>query len=335
MSRRSLRPAAALVALALIAGLAGLRVAWTRAPGPARGDTIVVIPPGWSPPRIARELAGAGVLARPRLFLWGLRLTGAGEDLKAGRYRFPRPASCARIQADLREGRTERLWLTLPEGLWLDEAVGLMARDLGLDSLDLARRVRRPAAWNQPFLAGRSDLEGFLFPDTYAVEYPPRAEALLDQILDRCGGVLAELAARAPADWPFGPAEWVTLASIVEAEARLDEERPRIAAVYLNRLRRGMRLEADPTVMYALGERRPRLYYKHLAVDSPYNTYRHAGLPPGPICNPGRRSLESLLEADPADRSLYFVATGDGGHLFSETLAEHRRKVAALRRGRP
>jgi len=326
---------AALAVLAMAAGLAGLRRAWTSAPGPARGDTVLVVAPGSSPPRIARELAAAGVLARPRLFLWGLRLSGAGGDLKAGRYRFPRPASCDRVLADLRAGRTAKLWITLPEGLWLDEAVGLMARGLGLDSLDLARRVRDPGAWDHPFLAGRPDLEGFLFPDTYAVEYPPDAGALLDQVLDRCAGVLAELADRAPADWPLDTVDWVTLASIVEAEARLDEERPRIAAVYLNRLRRGMRLEADPTVMYALGERRPRLYFKHLEVDSPYNTYRRAGLPPGPICSPGRRSLESLLAADPADPALYFVATGDGGHLFSATLAEHRRKVAALRRGRP
>jgi UPF0755 protein len=126
----------------------------------------------------------------------------------------------------------------------------------------------------------------------------------------------------------------LTLASIVEAEARVGDERPRIAAVYHNRIARGMRLEADPTVAYAMGGYRGRLYYKDLAIDSPYNTYRRAGLPPGPICSPGAASIRAALHPTPDERALYFVAGGDGRHVFSETLHDHNRAVQAARRNR-
>ncbi len=323
-----------LLSLAILSGSAVFQIRWTRTPGSAASDTLIQVPAGLSSRQIAELLGEAGVLSSPRLFHWGVRLQGEGRNLKAGRYLLGRPSAPALVLAKLRHGETERLWLTLPEGLWLDEAVGLIAGSLELDSLDLARRVRRPRDWPYRYLRGRADLEGFLFPDTYAFEYPSTAEGVLSHILASFDKTLRELERSAPAGWSLSTLEWVTLASIVEAEARLPEERSRIAAVYLNRLRRGMRLEADPTVMYALGRRRPRLFYKHLEVDSPYNTYRQSGLPPGPICNPGLGSLRSLLEADPADPSLYFVASGTGGHLFSETYEEHRRKVEQLRRER-
>jgi len=320
-----------LLVLALAIGL-GLDGAWRRTSSPTLPDTTLVVPGGASSRAIASQLAEAGVLERPRLFLLGTRIRGASDALRAGRYRFHRPCSPARLLEILKAGDTEKVWLTLPEGLWLDETVGQIARQLDLDSLDLAERVRRPGDWSHPFLAGASNLEGFLLPDTYAFEYPADPVTVVGTLLDAFDAVLADLRRRAPRDWPFGPREWVTLASIVEAEARRDDERAAIAAVYLNRIERGMKLEADPTVIYALGWRKKRLYYKDLDVDSRYNTYRNRGLPPGPICNPGRASLASLLAADPESRNLYFVADGDGGHRFAETFAEHQRNVAALRK---
>jgi len=328
------------LAFALIAGLAlllslgaGLERAWRRQPPPAAGDTIVIIKPGTSSRAIAAQLAAAGVLESPRGFLWGLRLRGEADELRAGRYRCRRPSSPAALAEQLRLGLTEKLRLTLREGLWLDETVAAIAVQLELDSLELARCVRDPASWpTHAFLAGRPDLEGFLMPDTYAFEYPVSAGEVIATLLGAFDRTLDALRAGARPGWSMDPLAWTTLASIVEAEAYLDRERPRIARVYLNRLARGMRLEADPTVLYALGERRLRVFHRDLRVDSPYNTYRHKGLPPGPICSPGRASLAAPLAADPQDRSLFFVADGTGGHRFAATFAEHKLNVAALRR---
>lgn len=318
------------------AGLAGglaLESAWRRAPAAAAPDTILIIEPGSSSRGIASQLATAGVLRSPRAFLWGLAWRGDAGSLKAGRYRFHRPSSPAAIAAALIAGRTEPLRLTLREGLWLDESVSAIARQLELDSLAVARLVRDPRRWPaQDFLAGRPNLEGFLFPDTYAFEYPVTPEAVVGTLLAAFAKARDELRASAPQGLGLDTLAWTTLASIVESEARLDADRPRIARVYRNRLARGMRLEADPTVLYALGERRPRVLTRDLRVDSPYNTYRNKGLPPGPICSPGRASLAASLAVDPTDRSLFFVADGKGGHRFAATYDEHKRNVASLRR---
>jgi len=330
--RRPLAFVGSALLLALVLGV-GARGAWRHAGPAAAADTVLVIPPGASSRAIAHQLADAKVLGSPRLFVWGLRLGGAADELRAGRYRFRRPTSPAALLRQLRRGSTEKVWLTLPEGLWLDETVAQIAGQLGLDSLQLAQAVRDPARWpGHDFLAGRQDLEGFLLPETYALEYPVSIDGVLALLLDAFDRAMALLRAEAPSDWTLDTLQWTTLASIVEAESRLPEERPRIAAVYLNRLARGMKLEADPTVLYAIGRRKPRLYFKDLALDSPYNTYLHPGLPPGPICSPGRASLAAPLAVDPADSSLYFVADGNGGHRFSVTFAEHQRNVAALRR---
>jgi UPF0755 protein len=323
---------AAAMLLMLFLGLA-LDGAWRQEGVSSGPDTLLLVPEGASSRAIIRQMSEAGVLVRPRIFLWGLRLNGAADELRAGRYRLRRPSSPARLLATLRAGETEKIWLTLPEGLWLDEAVGQIATQLELDSLDLARRVRRPRDWSHPFLEGAKDLEGFLLPDTYAFEYPADPVRVIGTLLDAFDTLMTELQGQVPEDWRLGSREWATLSSIVEAEARLDDERPAIAAVYLNRVARGMKLEADPTVIYGLGFRKPRLYYKDLDLDSPYNTYRHTGLPPGPICSPGRASLAALPVADPNDPNLYFVADGSGGHLFAETFSEHLRNVDRVRRG--
>ena len=307
---------------------------WRSVPAATASDTLLVIPAGWGSGRIVARLAEAGVLESPNLFGWGLRLQGRSGDLKAGRYLFRRPSSPAALLAQLVGGATEKQWLTLPEGLWLDEAVGHIARSLAVDSLELSRLVRLPKEWGRSFLAGRADLEGFLYPDTYSFEYPATPRAVVECLLAGFEREMGAVTLQAPAGWALAVGEWVTLASIVEAEARKDDERGPIAAVYLNRLRLGMKLEADPTVMYALGERRDRLFFKHLKVDSPYNTYLHPGLPPGPICSPGKSSLRALLLAAPDDPHLYFVADGKGGHLFAITYDEHRRNVERVRAGR-
>jgi UPF0755 protein len=175
-------------------------------------------------------------------------------------------------------------------------------------------------------------LEGYLFPETYAFLPTTPPTVIVHTMVLQTKKVLAEqLAKGGPIAVELSPHEILTLASIVEAEAERPEERARIAAVYLNRLRRHMLLQADPTVQYALGGHRARVFYSDLRVQSPYNTYLNPGLPPGPIGNPGRASIEAVLNPTPGSRELFFVARGDGTHIFSETGEQHEEAVARMR----
>jgi UPF0755 protein len=223
---------------------------------------------------------------------------------------------------------------TAPEGLTLADLADLAQSRLGIPAESLLTAAADSAAAVRP--AGTApSLEGFLLPETYTLPLPVTAEALLQ-------AMAAEFERRWNPAWDrrldslgLTRRELVTLASIVEGEARHDDERAIIAGVYHNRLERGMLLQADPTVQYAVqlatGERKTRLLFKDLEIDSPYNTYVHAGLPPGPVNSPGTRSIEAALY--PAEVPwLYFVAGPDGRHVFSRTLADHNRAIAEIRR---
>ncbi len=312
---------------------AALWASWSMVPAGSGEEVLVRIPQGLSSSAIADSLKAKGVLKGTRLFRLALLL--GDEDLKAGRYLFRKPQAPGRVLSKLRRGETEKIWLRIPEGLWMDETAGLIARQLDLDSLKLSTSMRGSSGFKYEFLEGADDLEGVLFPDSYAFEYPVSEADVLPRLLGRCDEVLRRLQSEySLEETGLSLREWIVLASIVEAETMLDSERERVAAVYRNRLLKGMKLEADPTVIYGLGKRRKRLYYKHLDQPSPYNTYRNEGLPPGPICSPGERSLEAVLKADLSDPSLYFVARGDGGHFFSVTFQEHLEKVEMVRNGR-
>jgi UPF0755 protein len=252
----------------------------------------------------------------------------AERRLRAGQFTVvPRSTPGAIIHL-LVEGPMDPNEITIPEGLTLWEAAGILAREAGVDSVAFVAAVTSDSVAAR-FGVSRPTLEGYLFPDTYDFPLGTSVGEVLSTLVPRAQQVLTEvMAGKGPQ--PLHPEEMVILASIVEAEARLPEERPRIAAVYLNRLRKGMRLEADPTVAYVLRERR-RLYYKDLEVESPWNTYRVSGLPPTAICSPGRQSLAAILAADQAEEALYFVARGDGSHIFSRTLEEHDRATRRVR----
>jgi UPF0755 protein len=174
--------------------------------------------------------------------------------------------------------------------------------------------------------------EGFLFPDTYDVEWQEAPASLISRMVRRFFGVFDDSMRTRAAEMGMTVTEAVTLASIIEKEAMLDSERPHISAVFHNRLDRGMRLQADPTVRYALRKWSGRILYRDLKVDSPYNTYVVYGLPPHPICNPGAASLVAALYPLPGSNDVYFVAQGDGSHYFSTTVAEHNRAKARYRR---
>jgi UPF0755 protein len=259
-------------------------------------------------------------------------LRGRDRALMPGTYVLRSGQSYGAILRDLTEGRGLVHTVTVPEGFALSTILPLLSRTLELsrDSLDA---VVRDSALRAELGVPTRTLEGYLFPDTYSFPAGTSARDVVRAMVRRFEQAwLPEWDARL-AELGTTRHEIVTLASIVEKEARLAEERPVIAAVYRNRLRIGMALQADPTVQYALGRHTARVLYKDLEIDSPYNTYKYPGLPPGPIASPGAASLEATLY--PADvRYLYFVAHPDGHHEFRETFGQHEQAVVAMRRER-
>ena len=292
----------------------------------------VVIPVGSSFGRAADSLVAAEIIDHPRLFRLYAILRGRDRSLKPGTYVLRPGQSYGAILRDLTEGRGLVHTVTVPEGLALTAILPLLERQLELsrDSLNVAAR---DSALRAELGVPTRTLEGYLFPDTYSFPAGTPAREVVQAMVRRFDQAWRDEWDARLAEIGMTRHELVTLASIVEKEARLAEERPVIAAVYRNRLRIGMALQADPTVQYALGGHKARILYKDLEVESPYNTYRYPGLPPGPIASPGAASLEAALF--PADvRYLYFVAHPDGHHEFRETFGQHEQAVIAMRRER-
>jgi len=296
--------------------------------GYAESEQFVEIPPGSGTAAIARRLADAGVVSDVNTFRLALWVTGQGRRLQAGEYRFDHPLSARQVAEKIGRGEVYVHPITFREGLTIKQMAELYeARGFGpaKDFVEAAKNV----ALVQAIDPAAKDLEGYLFPDTYAL--PRRATA--DQLVVRMvasftKALTPDLMEKATANGQ-SVRQLVTLASIVEKETGKAEERPMVAAVYANRLKIGMGLQCDPTVIYALeraGRFNGNLTREDLQFDSPYNTYRYAGLPPGPIAAPGRASLEAA--ADPASVPyLYFVSRNDGSHAFASTLDEHNRNV--------
>lgn len=288
------------------------------APGPATHETVVLIAPGDGVTAIAQKLAAAGVVHDADLFKWGVRLRREAAALKAGEYAIPAHASMASIAAILISGKSIQHKLTAAEGLTSD-----MIYRLVVDNPDLTGD------------AGPEPPEGTLLPETYLFTHgTTRAELLARMERDQEKFVEARWDARAT-DLPFrNPGEAIILASIVEKETALPAERRHIAAVFINRLRLGMKLQSDPTIIYGITRGYPLgrgIRQSELDRPTPYNTYAIAGLPPTPICNPGKDAIAAVLAPD-VSNDLYFVADGTGGHVFSDNIAEHERNVAKWRR---
>lgn len=300
--------------------------------GPSRGAPLerVTVPPGASLGLVADTLLARGVVGSRLWFVVVGRLKGADRTIKPGTYDFRRGERTGRILADLVNGRVATNRFTVPEGLAIPEIAALGAERLGLPAESLVAAATDPAEIAQLGIRARS-LEGFLLPETYLVPLDYSARDLV-RLLRRGFDQNWMPAWNARLDTlRLTRLQLVTLASIVEGEAVRDGEREIIAGVYYNRLRLGMALEADPTVQYAIllktGKRKKRLFHRDLEFPSPYNTYLHRGLPPGPIDNPGRRSLEATLY--PANVPyLFFVAGPDGKSVFSRTYREHLKAVA-------
>jgi peptidoglycan lytic transglycosylase G len=293
----------------------------------------VVIPRGAGVETIAGILKANGLVRSPTLFVLAARVLGHDRHLKAGRYTIPVGASVYRILHQLSTGMGKRDMVTIPEGLRSDEVARILASQSRIDpSRFLA--LARDSAFASSLGVPADRLEGYLYPDTYPFYPLLSPEEVVRVMVGRAIRVFEEEMALPGARQDLNLHEFVTLASIVEAEAGVPYERPRIAAVFYNRLKRGMMLQSDPTVTYALGiAYKPRVYYSDLNVKSPYNTYRNRGLPPGPICSPGRAAMHAVLFPLPDSTELYFVARGDGSgtHMFSRTWNEHLAAIAHVR----
>jgi len=310
-------------AAATIAAVAVLALVWAvwsyQGPGPAAKSgeaTTVLLRKGASLPEIANDLQRAGVVRSAPVFVTAAQVTGAARALKAGEYRIASRASMARILADIRAGDVVRHFITIPEGMTSEMAAEVLSRS--------------------PVLSGVAPAppEGAILPETYQVERGDDRAGVLKRMMDARDDLLAQLWMKRAQGLPFqSPEEAVTLASIVEKETAVPAERPRVAAVFVNRLKTGMRLESDPTIIYGLTGGRPLgrgIRLSELTSATPYNTYMIDGLPPTPIANPGRESLAAVL--DPAKTGdLFFVADGTGGHVFATTYAEHAQNVAKWR----
>jgi UPF0755 protein len=306
---------------------------YVRLSRPYRGfvgdETFVDLPSGTSVAEIARRLAAAGVVPDPFTFRLAAHLAHDDRRLQAGEYRFADAATPGEVAARLARGDVFTRPVTFPEGLNIQEMAALFERT-GIGSAASFRDAASEVALIDRFDPEAATLEGYLFPETYPLSRHAGAPELVAAMVARFEHVFdADLRAGAAAA-QMSPREVVTLASLVELETAQPAERPLVAAVFRNRLRIGMPLQCDPTVVYALIQAhrwRGTIRKVDLAIDSPYNTYRVAGMPPGPIASPGRASLEAAVY--PADaRYLYFVSRNDGTHAFATTLAEHNRNVA-------
>ena len=305
--------------------------------GTNAGAERVVLPPGASFAAVTDTLIAHGVVGNRLWFKLLARARRSDRAVRAGVYDFAPKLSAWKVLDILETGAEVATRFTVPEGLTIPEVAALAREKLGIPAESVLAAARDSAAASATLGYPVRSFEGFLRPETYSLRHGMTARELVR--------VMAEgfRAAWKP-EWDtrlaalgWTPAQLVTFASIVEGEARADDERETIAGVYHNRLRIGMALQADPTVQYALflatGKRRPRLYTKDYQFRSPYNTYLHPGLPPGPVNSPSLRSLEAAL--NPAKVPyLYFVAGPDGRHVFSRTYNEHLRAIARVRRGK-
>jgi peptidoglycan lytic transglycosylase G len=326
------------VLLLLVGGFAAFRIVLAEV-SPYKGyegtEQFVDIPEGSGPTSIGRRLADAGVI-RDRLgFRFEILRSGLGRRLQAGEYRFDRPMTVREVVDKIARGDVYLVPITFREGLTIREMAQLF-ESKGLGSAAEFTKSAADAQLIRKLDPAAKDLEGYLFPDTYAMTRHTTARQLVPRMVAGFEKALATEIFSAAEARGLSLRQLVTLASLVEKETGKEEERPLVAAVYSNRLKIGMALQCDPTVIYAL-ERANRyngnLTRENMQIDSPYNTYRYPGLPPGPIANPGRASLEAA--ARPADVPyLYFVARGDGSHAFAATLEEHNRNVDLYQRRR-
>jgi UPF0755 protein len=307
-------------------------VLWSRIEEPYKGyntaETFVEVPQGAGTAEIRRRLIEGGVVHDEYTFRAALWWSGEARNLQAGEYRFAEPMSPLAVIQKIGRGDIYTRRITFPEGLTIGEMAKLY-ESRGFGSAQSFIDAAGDTAAVRELDPEATDLEGYLFPETYALPRGVPASRLIEQMVDRFLSTYTESMRQGAAAQGLTTRQVVTLASLVEEETAQPQEHPLVAAVYRNRMRLNMPMQADPTVIYALqksGRYNGNIRREDLQYDSPYNTYRHPGLPPGPIASPGKASLEAALA--PADVPyLYFVSRNDGTHVFAQTLAQHNANV--------
>jgi len=331
--RRTFRPSRWALLLLLGAGVAVAADLFLPAgPFPSAERRVILVQRGESLRQVAEELQRVGLLRGTLGFHVLARAMRLDRSIKAGQYAFRLGTTVPALLRAFSRGMSGLNLVTIPEGLTLTEVGLLLSNHLGVP-VAAFDSLARDRAFLDSLGVEAPTLEGYLAPDSYEFLPGTSPETAFRTMVGRTQQILLRAAAgRDSLPLELSLYQLLTLASIVEAESRMDDERPRIARVYLNRLGRGMRLQADPTVGYAMGKGpRVRLFLSNLRVDSPFNTYLHEGLPPGPICNPGRESIQAVIDPMPGISDLYFVARGQGRHLFSQTYQGHLDNIRQVR----
>ncbi|MCL6639558.1 MAG: endolytic transglycosylase MltG [Firmicutes bacterium] len=316
-----------LIAGVLAAAIIGYHALLSPVAGPGQArEVTVTIPPRATAVQVGALLKQSGIIKSPLAFRFYARLQGLDESLKAGEYRISNGLSTPAVLRELVDGRLSLQTVTVPEGYTTAGVAELLAGEGLVDRerfLSAAGNDDFPYDFISGLPHGSRRLEGYLFPDTYQVARGSGERAVIDLMLSRFEKEIKDLNYEERAgQMGLTLHQAVTVASMVESEAKVDRERPLIAGVIYNRLKRSMPLQIDATVQYALAGHKEKLYYKDLEVDSPYNTYKIKGLPPGPIAMPGRASLIAAVNPVQTDY-LYYVAKPDGTHAFAVTLEEH------------
>jgi UPF0755 protein len=300
--------------------------------GSGKGEPVrFTVPRGAGMSSVADTLAKRNVIGGTGMFKTYARMKGASAKLQPGVYEVRPGASFDLILRKLTTGDVVKTRLVIPEGWELRRIAPRLAQATGLPADSVLSRVMDPAQARKYGVPGPT-LEGYLYPATYVFPMNSSLDAILRELTTQYKRAWTPAMREKARALGMDEREVVTLAAIVEKEAKVWTERPTIAGVYHNRLKRGMRLEADPTVQYALGEHQRRLLRRHIqqTADDPYNTYRHAGLPPGPIASPSRGAIEATLNPE-QHQFLFFVARANGTHVFTRTFNEHLREVARYR----
>ncbi len=336
--RRALRigKIALLLGVVLMLLAAGwFAIQYNRAAAEETGTVLFEVEEGWNATRIAEALKQRGLLAHKWPFLLGYRLFFSGKSLKAGEYRLETPFSPKQAIQFLIQGQVQLYPMTIPEGLTRRETAQHLSRAYGVDAeafLDAGADPGPALAWDP----AAADLEGYLLPETYHFPKEITPAEIVEAMASQFRDLLSESWRERAAELGLSIRDVVILASLVEKETSRPEERGLVSGVFHNRLRIGMKLDCDPTIVYALkatDSYTGRLRYKDLKLDSPYNTYLYPGLPPGPIANPGRASLEAALFPEDVEY-LFFVSRNDGSHQFSRTYREHINAVNKYQRRR-
>lgn len=317
-------------AVAVIAAgtLAFLIFGEIQIPGPI--PAALIVKKGTSVPQIAEDLSRQGLIRSQPLFRLLARWGGVDRRILPGRYEFARRVSMYRILRDLYDQERMTVKLIFPEGWRVKKFARLLEERAGVPAdrfIELCRDSALLAKWGIP----TASAEGYLNPAAYEFYWGVEPEEVIEQLISATQKMFDDSLRARMAELRWNEHQVLTMASLIEAEIMRAEERPRVSGVFQNRLKLGMKLQCDPTVLYALGYPGRPLKYRDLTYDSPYNTYLHFGLPPGPICNPGKPAvLAALYPRNSAE--LYFVARGDGTHIFTRTLDEHNRARQYVKR---